>query len=280
MAVLLNGCIFGHKTRGNGKNVSATDSTGVKNAVDSAVVIQRQDSSARVDTAASVAASDPQLLAALTPVWSRHITWNTFAGKAKVHYSGKGDQQDFSANIRMEAGRKVWVSITALGLFEVARALITPDTIIVIDRIHKEVRILPFSEAGKVLPVAVDFPTLQQLLIGDVLRNNVTPATASAIAGMFNLAVTTPQYQQDADYNKADTTLARQDIKTGGVPGALLHIQYSDYSVQDGRRFAGNRVIDVVDKGEPYHAELDFGNVTFDGTPDFSFSVPAKYTRK
>lgn len=220
------------------------------------------------------------LIQSLAPLWNAQTMFTTFNGKAKVHYEGKGESQDFSVVIRIEKDRKIWVSITGslLGLsLEAARALITPDTIIAIDRIHKEVRILPLSEIGKLLPAQMDFSTLQSLIIGDILPASYPLNGAADTGQAIFLRAVGPDYSLQVSFSKSDTTITAQTLAAGE---ALFQAIYYNYSLIAGRRFASNRDLASSDKGEAYLINLDFSKAAFDEPVDMSFSIPAKYERK
>ena len=226
-------------------------------------------------------AEKQQQIRDVQPVWQRSLVYTTFSGKAKVHYEGKGDKQDFAANIRIEKDKRIWISITALGLIEVARALITPDTIMMIDRMHKEYRILPFSEAGKLLPIAVEFTTLQNLLVGDVLQRKDSITDVLLTADGISIEINTLQYQQQVTYKKADSSIIQQNLKAGSVAVPLsLSMQFNDYGLIDDHKFSNSRVIDIQNNQDPYHIEMDFNRADFNQPLEFSFSIPSKYQRK
>src|SRR5215217_7242201 len=75
-------------------------------------------------TAATPDPAKQQLIGELVPLWNKRTTYKTFSGKAKVHLESPKDKNDFTATIRMEKDKKIWISIVALGVFEAARALI------------------------------------------------------------------------------------------------------------------------------------------------------------
>lgn len=67
---------------------------------------------------------------ALTLLNSKQLKFNTLSLKAKATLDIDGNSNDVTMNFRMRDKETIWVSITALGgLAEVARALITPDSI-------------------------------------------------------------------------------------------------------------------------------------------------------
>lgn len=239
------------------------------------------DTVAVSDSAALRLNADKQaLIEGIMPLWNSRITYNTFSGKAKVHYEGK-DNQDFAASIRMERDKKIWVSITALGLVEVARLEITPDTITLINRLKKEVTILPFKEAGKLLPVAVEFATLQALLIGDALHTSGDkPTDITSFGGGISVALSTPSYQQNITYNKADSTIRQQQLKVANGTGTMILMQYGEYGMVNDRRFSSSRVINIQDSTGHHYIDMQFNKAEFDQPVDFSFSIPSRYTRK
>ena len=64
------------------------------------------------------------------------LNFNTFSGKAKTKLDINGSSNDVTLNIRIQKGQKIWVSVTAIAGIEVARALITPDSILVINKLQ------------------------------------------------------------------------------------------------------------------------------------------------
>lgn len=224
-----------------------------------------------------------ELIDGLVPLWNKRTTYKTFSGKAKVHVESPKDKNDVTATIRMEKDKKIWISIVALGVFEAARALITPDTIIVVDRLHKEVTILPFNEAGKLLPVNVEFSELQALLIGDALHaSEDMPTDANASGEAMQLDIRTKDFLQQLTFGKTDSAMSRQQMKLGSETGngPLLVVRYGEYSTIDNRRFANNRVLDVDDAKGRTHIEMQFNRAEFDQELEYNISIPPRYTRK
>ena len=248
-------------------------------------VIPADNAVAKTDTAKTPfsgtdTAKSTGMLSSLLPLWNRSIAYNTFSGKAKVHYEGKGDQQDFTAIIRMERGRKIWVSVIALGLVEALRAQVTPDSVIAVDRIHHTVKALPASEAGKVLPAGFNFSTFQQLLIGDVLAGAGSPDAVNTLSGgQWQFTLTSGDTYQNAVFTPRDSTLESQTVQAG-QNAAFASIRYENYGLEGGRRFSKHRIMQLRDKGEVYNVELEFSRAEFDVPVDMPFSIPARYDKK
>src|SRR3954467_13537008 len=95
------------------------------------------------DTAAAVKVSD--ISSKLAAIRSKQVTFNTFSGKAKAKLDVNGNDNDVTLNIRINRDQKIWISITAIAGIEIARAQITPDSLIVINRLQSVYLKKPFS---------------------------------------------------------------------------------------------------------------------------------------
>ena len=79
----------------------------------------------------------PQTL--LDSVSRHHVDFEWLSFKARVDYTGDKRSENFTANIRMRKDSVIWASITSLMGIEVARLLITKDSVEVLDRLKKEI---------------------------------------------------------------------------------------------------------------------------------------------
>ena len=66
------------------------------------------------------------------------IDCRTFSAKLKVHYeSSDGKDYEFNAFVRLQKDKIIWISINALLGFEAFRAVITPDSVKVLNKLDK-----------------------------------------------------------------------------------------------------------------------------------------------
>ena len=217
------------------------------------------------------------LISQLTPLWQQHINFTTFNGKAKMHYDGPDQKQEFTANIRIKKDEVIWASVTALGLVNVARIYITPDSFKLINYLENNVLLMSFADAGKVLPVPVDFSILQNMIIGNVLKQSGKVTDANEFGGTWSLSVEDGEYLQQLTYNKSDSTLRSGQLMTKAEGGPQGMIQYGNYETVSNRRFANSRAINIVNKGLTYYMDMNFNKVEFDQPVDFPFSIPKKF---
>jgi hypothetical protein len=107
--------------------------------------------------------------AILDSVKAHAFQFEWFSGKAKVEVTAGNEKTDFTANFRIKKDSAIWISASpALGI-EVARMLMTKDSIRVINRLDKKryTRDYDFFKAFTTLPV--DFYTIQNLITGNLL---------------------------------------------------------------------------------------------------------------
>src|SRR5665213_3687183 len=84
---------------------------------------------------------------ALSVLNKNKINFQTFSSKARIQYEDhNGKQPDFNAFIRLQKDSVLWVSISATFLgIEAFRLYITPDTLILMNKLEKTVEYHPFK---------------------------------------------------------------------------------------------------------------------------------------
>ena len=69
---------------------------------------------------------------------AHQFTYTWLSAKADVEYTDRNNEtSSFDVNLRMKKDSAIWISITPLLGIEVARVLVTPDSMRILDRIGK-----------------------------------------------------------------------------------------------------------------------------------------------
>ena len=105
--------------------------------------------------------------AILDSLEAHSFSFQWLTAKAKIEVEEDGSKTEFTANFRIRNDSAIWVSVSpALGI-EVARMLMTPDSIRVIDRMDKKhyVRGYDFFRSFTSLPV--NYEAMQNLIEGN-----------------------------------------------------------------------------------------------------------------
>lgn len=221
-----------------------------------------------------------KLIGELTPLWQTRFVYKSFSGKAKVHYEGPDDNQEFTAHFRIRKDSLIWIAVTGLGgMVQVARIYITPDSFIMVNQMQKEVTRIPLDMAAKVLPTKVDFATLQRLVVGEPLRDG-TITNATNFGGAWSLRVEDSSYIQIVTYNKADSTMRTGQLRTRDPNGPQAMIEYGGYEMMNNQKVSTNRVINIQNGNDIYMLDMNFQRTDFDLELDYPVSIPSTYTLK
>jgi hypothetical protein len=97
------------------------------------------------------------------------ITFDYLSARTKVKYDDGKKDISGTANIRMAYDSLIWMSITpGLGV-EVARLMITRDSIYFMDRINKKFKIMGYEEIENTYKFDLNFNMIQSLILGNLL---------------------------------------------------------------------------------------------------------------
>jgi hypothetical protein len=226
-----------------------------------------------IDTTAK--AVDPKI-AKLNAIRSAQNSFNTFSGKAHAKLDINGDANDVTLNIRIKSDQKIWVSITAIAGIEVARALITPDSILLINRLQSLYVKQPFSYIYKSAGDKVNYKTLESLLIGNFIpdfvnQNADVQTTTSGTVLSGNVAALVYKIMLGADLKSTQTNLNDQS------EGETLQVTDSAF-IQAGNRIIPSEIdMSSVVKDKKILVNLHYVKGEFDQPLDFPFSIPARY---
>ncbi|MBK7967166.1 MAG: DUF4292 domain-containing protein [Bacteroidetes bacterium] len=89
------------------------------------------------------------------------------SGKASVKTNQDGNETSFNITLRAKKDSVIWISISPLLGIEVARVMITPDSVMMLDRLHNQYQVNTFEAINKLLQLKVNFEIVQSLLYGN-----------------------------------------------------------------------------------------------------------------
>lgn len=238
---------------------------------DSAVVV--------VNLAESDSAKDVR--ATLSKINSRQIIFNTFSSKVKVNYSDdKNNRFDFNTFVRMKSDSAIWISIIAALNIEAFRVLITPDSIVIMDKINRTIQKKPVSYLQEITRIPFDFRTLQNLIVGNpvYLDGNIISysdqgekISMSTLGDAFKHYITVSKNDLNVLFSKLDDV----DISRSRT----ANLSYADYASAGSWMFSGLRKISLSEKTK-IDVQLEFKQVEFEKLMNFPFAIPKNYRNK
>jgi hypothetical protein len=210
------------------------------------------------------------------------IDFKTFSAKAKVSYEDhNGKQPDFNAFIRLQKDSVVWVSISATFLgIEAFRVYITPDTLIILNKLDKSVESHPFQYVESIAHIPLNFATLQDIIIGNPVyvgdsivsyRQTENHIMIGTVGNFFKNLITLSSSNNELQRIKLDDVNVYENRTA-----ALL---YDDYERNSGFDFSTTREINVNEKSK-VDIKISYKQYEFNKELSYPFSVPRNYKTK
>lgn len=222
-----------------------------------------------------------ELIKSIEPVWRKRISYNTFTAKARMEYQGDGKSYDLVTNIRLVKDSAIWMSVSALGgIIQVARALVTPDSLKAIVYTDKAAYLLPMDKTHDFLPAGIDFYSLQNLIVGNPVIEEGTATDATNFGGTWSIRFETDNYIQQLNYNMLDSSLRTCQLIARDKENLAMTMQCGNYKSVANRSFSDIRRINILNADKQYSLNVNFVNINFDVPVEFNFSIPRNYEIK
>ncbi|MEO7961367.1 MAG: DUF4292 domain-containing protein [Ginsengibacter sp.] len=244
--------------------------------------VNQKDTTISIDGSAR---KDDSLAAAtnvLKALKNHKIDYNTFSAKIKVEYEdSKGKQPEFNAFIRMKKDSIIWVSVSATFLsIEAFKILITPDSIVIVNKLDKQVEYHPFKYMEDITHIPMNFSILQDLLVGNPIyvgdsvvayRQTENHILISTVGDFFKNLITVSADNNLIERCKLDDLDVNQN--------RTADITYGDYEKVTKSYFATSREITVAEKTK-VDINLSYKQYEFNKELSYKFIIPSGYRMK
>lgn len=181
-----------------------------------------------------------------------------------------------TAYIRLEKDKRLWVSVKKFG-FEAARALITPDSFYVINRLSNEYSADPLTYVTDRFGIPARFDLLQEIVLGNPVffdRNLELVDNADA----YKLNGEDSRWVSNYYVNKETYLLNSMRLKQR-AENQEVSVFMDDYQATElGKPFAVKRFVEINSpKTGLAKIKMDFTKVAFNEEVSMPFNVPAKF---
>jgi len=213
----------------------------------------------------------------LEQIKASQLSYNTFSGKAKTKLDINGSSNDVTLNIRIQKGKKIWVSVTAIAGIEVARALITPDSLLVINKFQGLYVRKSFSYIYSYTSQQINFDSLEALLVGNAIPQLINEdAKLQADSGRTvmsgNLQELSYKLVLGADLKANHTELS--DL----VADQSLTVDNSAFIPATNRVLPSQIDMSSVMPKKKVKMNLHYIKADFDLPLEYPFSIPSDYS--
>lgn len=207
---------------------------------------------------------------------SKDLPFNTLSLKGKISMEIEGKENGVSVNVRVKKDEKIWISLTAIAGIEVARALITPDSLIVRNNLQSVALKKPFSYIYRFASKQVTFKMLQSVLTGNTIDELMTEQSVVELnGGIFTLTGDKSGLGYRVLFN---TLLKTAELNLNDArAGQALKVNYGEYQDVTGALFPSVTRINSVSGTKKTSIAFDFNKIERNVPLDFPFSVPKRF---
>ncbi|MBZ0243468.1 MAG: DUF4292 domain-containing protein [Bacteroidales bacterium] len=230
----------------------------------------------------------------LNKMSENELDFDFFSARCAISVvSDKKSKSDFRGQIRIQKDSLIWLSLSpALGI-EVARLMISQDSIWFINRIDKTYFKGDYDFVNSFFQTTIDFDILQALLVGndmlyyeddnfraaiDAMEYRLGAAKRSKMKKQLLLEDSPNILIQNIWLNPDNFKITKVNLKEFGQESKQLETRYSNFSaVQD--QLIPTELDMLLQADKKLRVGLRFSNIELDEPLSFPFKVPSKYSK-
>lgn len=211
-------------------------------------------------------------------IQDKRIDFTTFSAKVDVDYEdAEGKKYDVNANIRMYKDSLIWVSVTAILGIEGLRALITKDSVKLLDKQNKVYIARSVSYLQEITALPLTLSSLQDLLVGNPVffyPNIISFSRSQGTISLLSLGNFFKNLYTIEAKEKLPMSCKLDDLDE--IRNRTCYLTYDDFENKKGPFFSTKRSINVSEK-KKLNIKLNFRQYDFNEMLSFPFSIPRNY---
>lgn len=210
-------------------------------------------------------------------IMTNQIKYNTFSAKMNVDYVDADDRKyNVNANLRMYKDSAIWISVNAVFGIEGLRALITKDSVKILDKQNKLYTARSIGYLQEVSALPVNLPTLQDLLIGNPVFVDSNIVSYSKFNNSISLLSIGKIFKNLVTLNENRLVQRMKLDDLDELRNRTGDLTYDNYEDKRGVNFSKTRKITFAEK-KKLDIRLEFKQYNFNEDLTFPFSIPKNY---
>ena len=215
----------------------------------------------------------------------REIEDNNFefdSFEAKFDVKMKGDNKlGLKGQLRMQNDSLIWFSLSLKLGIEMARVMITEDSLKFINRSDKTYIAENLDYVNEILPVEASIKLLQDILVGN---NNHIERNDD-----YRVAIENNSYKLTSNKNyvlRNDIWVMPKIFRISGYEIRLfdddrnnIKFQYDNFQ-KINNKYLPTKIIVKLNSGEDVNIEIDYSEIKVGEKPNFPFNITKKYERR
>lgn len=223
---------------------------------------------------------------AFKPVWMN--------AKASVTTIQDGSETSFNISLRAKRDSIIWISISPLLGIEVARVILTADSVKFLDRLHGKYQVSTFETINKLLQLKVNFEIVQALMFGNFFAykknenrfNSVYLEDRYYILSSLNknklrraLEEKDPNKPiiQDVYVNSDYYRIIKMSVEDQRISKKLL-TDYDDFRETEAGQFPFKSKT-KISADKDFEIDIEYSKLSVGQEQEFPFTVPSNYER-
>ncbi len=209
------------------------------------------------------------------------ITAEWLSAKAEVAYSDKSQKQKFVAYVRHKKDALIWMSIRKFNL-EIARVMIRPDSVFIINRFGKEYIPRKFDFLTERFNLPIDFYDLQAAIVGKPVFLNKNELKADIDKKNYTLAATSSAQLREKYWIDGAIFVLKKMAFVDKEMARTISFEYDDYQATENEQlFSYFRSIHL-DSKEIGNSTIimKLSKVELNQKKKIKFDVPSSYKQK
>jgi hypothetical protein len=221
------------------------------------------------------------------------LKFNTFTARLNVDYTVDRQRNDFRGQLRIVKDSAIWISFNQdLGL-EIARFLITEDSVKFLDRINRTYFAGDYNFVNSFLDANIDFGILQSLLLGNDFEYYEDVNFRASVDGAQYRLITTERHKLRKYVRNHDDNvrlllqtiwLEPENFKITGIRlqeltrnSKRLTAEYADFQQEAGQRFP-TRLKFSIEADIPIEVSVRYSRILLNEHISMPFNVPERYS--
>ncbi|MCO4818866.1 MAG: DUF4292 domain-containing protein [Bacteroidetes bacterium] len=212
----------------------------------------------------------------LTEVSENLASFEFLSMRAKANYTQGQNSNSFGMNIKMQKDSFVWVSIVAV--IELARAYITPDTFVLLDRFNKKYYKGAIQDLEKFTGQNLSLSQLQNLLISNPIYGITLFEKNNDELRKDHL-----KYESDGIVNRVELSGCYRSISsefTTTTDSKKVVVDYQNFSKEKDLGYVGNQInINANGAGKSFNFLMEYTSISTAEFDPIVFIIPSRYEK-
>lgn len=199
--------------------------------------------------------------------------------QAKIFVEGNGQSIAANANIIWIKDSVMWLNIKKFGI-EIARVLITPDSVVTLNRLDKTCTLKSLASLQRQYNLPAGFSLLQQTLLASAWFSDGMNLESDLADGQHRLRGNDGQLGADYRLQGGSFLLSKESF-VQQKDSRVVSLGFENYKkVPEAQWFPYLRNIDAFSpESGTMHLEIEFSDVEINVPKNFRFEIPTHYER-